>query len=444
MNLNHDCIMKREVFKELVNWKESKNLKPLILRGARQVGKSFLARKLGKEFDRFVEINFEETPQAIEFFLVPGDIRTIITKINAQSSSKIEEGKTLLFLDEIQQAPNAIIALRYFYEKMPNLHVLAAGSLIEFTLDEIGISVGRVRSLYLYPMSFSEFAIAVNKQGLSEYLNEFDHKNKMDSSFMIQYKQLLSEYFSVGGMPEAVKVWIESNDLNEVAQVHNDLIDTYQQDFSKYSRGKMVFNIEKVFNAIPKHIGEKFVYAKIDSNLRSRDLSPALELLAKAGIIHIVTHSSGNGVPLKAEEKSSLFKVIFLDIALAQKLLGIDQINWILDFDNTYTNKGNIVENFVGLELIKGQLANRKPVLHYWVREKKGSKAEVDYLVQKGEKVIAIEIKSGKRRNSRSLNLLLNEKQNIKNAYYLSLDNFSVHDRYINFPIFGTCKILIN
>jgi predicted AAA+ superfamily ATPase len=254
-----------------------------------------------------------------------------LTRHQDSQSGRYSPGRDVAFLDEVQLIPQALTALRYFYERMPDLHVIAAGSFLEFAIEEVGIPVGRVESLYLHPMTFAEFTRARGKQELGELIGEHRGAEPMSIFTHQQLLGLLSEYLAVGGMPEAVRVWSETQDLRSVARIHNTLLENYRQDFPKYARRAQVKYVDLVFQTIPRLLGRKFVYSHIDPSIKSRDLKAALELLSKAGVAHIVQHTKANGLPLGAEIKADVFKVIFLDVALAQALLGLEPGAWILD-----------------------------------------------------------------------------------------------------------------
>ncbi len=429
--------MKRSIYSHLLEWKNSQDRKPLILRGARQVGKSFLAQTLGKNFDEFVQVNFEERPELIKLFEGGLNVEELLTKLSLAFGKEISPGKTLLFFDEIQKCPNALTSLRYFYEKIPSLHVLAAGSLIEFALEKVGIPVGRVRSLYVYPLSFQEFLNAKGEGGLADYLKKHDISKPIDLIFHKKLLLILTEYLSVGGMPEAVSVWLKTKSLAEVKKVHMDLVETFRQDFSKYAKRKQIDYVEKLFISGPSLTGEKFIFAKVDKDLKTRELKPALDLLEKAGIVHKVIHTSGNGPPLGAETDLSRFKIIFIDVALSQTILGTGPQNWSADLNTIFVNKGKIAEAFIGQEILAESDPFKKADLFYWVREKGQAKAEVDYLLEIENVVIPIEVKSGAGGKLKSLHQFLKEKKDSPYGFQFSLDNFQVSENIKHLPLYA-------
>ncbi len=433
--------MHRLAMADLEAWRVSDDHKPLVLRGARQVGKSYLARKLGTKFENLAEVDFELRPELGSLFDKALDPDVIIKKLSVALNCQIVSGKTLLFLDEIQICPRALTALRYFYEKMPGLHVIAAGSLIDFALENIGIPVGRVTNLYLYPISFLEFLLATENERLVSYVDEHSLEEPLEEPFHNKLTALLGEYLAVGGMPEAVSKWLDAGDMGAVGRILGDLADTYRQDFSKYAGRGQIKYVEKVFAAVPRLVGKKFLFTSVDPSLRARELRPALEMLARAGVVHIVTHTSANGIPLGAEVNPLLFKTIFLDVALAQALLGLDTRNWILNPKGELSNRGAMAESFVGQEIMAYSSSRKRAELFYWAREKKGSQAEVDYVFAQGGEVVPVEVKAGKSGTLKSLKYFLSAKDGSNTGFHFSLRNFA-HSRNIrSIPLYAVWRV---
>jgi hypothetical protein len=401
--------MKRLIEKNLVVWKESKRRKPLLIRGARQVGKTYIVRQFGGKFKNFAEINFELLIDAGEIFKTDLKPDRIIRDISLLLQTKITPKETLLFLDEIQEAPEALKALRYFYELMPELHVIAAGSLLEFQIEKIGIPVGRVSTMYMYPLTFPEFLMADHNDDYLSAIADIFKENKVNQVFHNRLLRLLGEYVAVGGMPEAVNCWVETKEYQQCSQIHRSLIETFRQDFLKYSKKHQIKHIDKLFNEIPHMLGRKFKFSAISGEYRKRELDPALDLLQKAGVIHKVYHTSGQGLPLGADIKFNRFKTIFLDIALAQTMLNMEMTSWILKPFEQIINKGAVAEAFAGQELIAGSDIDIKSQLFYWHREARSSNAEVDYLTVRNDTIIPIEIKSGKEGTLKSMKMFLKE-----------------------------------
>ncbi len=434
--------MKRIVFEELKRWKDSPQRKPILLRGARQVGKTYIVRELGKLFPDFVEINFELLPDASKIFerdLMPD---RIIRDLSLFIGRKIEPGQSLLFLDEIQAAPKAIQALRYFYELLPQQHIISAGSLLDFELEKIGMAVGRVTSIYMHPMSFLEFLAAKNGPLLVEMILEHDVPSKASEVVHHKLLHLLGEYFAIGGMPEAVQCWISSQDLSRCGAIHRTIIDSFRQDFNKYATRFQIKYLDVLFDAIPALLGQKFKFSNIPGEYRKRDLLPALDLLTKAGVVHKILHSSGTGIPLGATVNGDKFKLLFLDIALAQTILGLDTTSWLLDPELNLINKGAITEAFVGQELLAYALFDVKGQLYYWHREARASNAEIDYLIQKQNQVIPIEVKSGAPGKLKSLKIFLDEHPNSTQGIRFSNQNYDATNGIQNLPLYAVARIM--
>lgn len=400
-------LMERQIEKKLDIWKHKTRRKPLLLRGARQVGKTYIVRQFGRKFQRYTEINFELSKDAEYIFKADLKPDRIIRDLALLTKNKIVPGETLLFLDEIQEAPEAIKALRYFHENMPELHVIAAGSLLEFQIEQIGIPVGRVSAMYLYPLSFSEFLVAGQNDEYLTAINNVFKEGSVNQAIHNRLMMLMGEYIAIGGMPEAVDCWIDTKDFQECSEIHKVLIETFRQDFHKYSKNYQIKYIDRLFNEIPNLLGRKFKFSAISGESRKRELNPALELLQKAGIVHKIFHTSGQGLPLGAGINFNRFKMIFLDIALSQTILNMDATLWILNPMEQIVNKGSVAESFVGQELIARSEIDIKSQLFYWHREARSSNAEVDYLIIKNDRIIPVEIKSGKEGTLKSIHYFL-------------------------------------
>ncbi|MCK5058353.1 MAG: ATP-binding protein [Candidatus Aminicenantes bacterium] len=434
--------MKRDLRAYLDEWKNDVNRKPILIKGARQVGKSYLTRDFGKDFKRFVEINFEFVPGLKSYFEKDLDPQRIIRDLSIATGQDIIPKETLLFFDEIQECPTAIKSLRYFYEKMPQLHLIAAGSLLDFVLEEIGLPVGRVIPLYLYPLSFMEFLSAAGHERLREEISNHNPTEELPGFLHDKLLGLFGEYMAVGGMPEAVEKWLNTGNLKTCVKVHQMLVETYRQDFAKYAKKKNQKYVELVFNSIPRLSGKKFVFHSVSPDVRSRELRPGLELLSKTGIAHIVYHSSANGLPLGAEINPLMSKVIFLDVALAQSVLGMDYGKWILDPVHYIINRGAITEAFVGQELMAYTPATQKSDLYYWVYEKRGSQAEVDYVTAINGNIVPIEVKSGKTGSLKSMHLFLEKKRNSPYGLQFSQRNYHVGKEIRQYPLYAISAAL--
>lgn len=433
--------MKRIIFQRLIEWKNSPNRKPLILRGARQTGKTHTIREVGQTFESFIEINFEKEPKFKTIFDKNLDPKRIIKDISLLLEQDIIPNKTLLFFDEIQEAPKAITALRYFYEETPNLHVIAAGSLLDFSLHNIGMPVGRVTFLSMYPMSFLEFIEACGLEKMKDAILQNNNITKLSDVVHQKLLETVATYMAVGGMPEAVKKWIKTHDIKNCLNTHNEIIEAYKQDFHKYATKFQIKFVDLLFDHIPSMLGQKFKYTNIPGEYRKRDLAPCLDLLEKAHIIHRVYHSSGQGIPIAAQFNPNIFKIVFLDIAIAQAVLGLDLKNWFLSPTETLINQGAITEAFVGQEFLAYSEPYRRTQLYYWQREKRGSNAEIDYLIQYKNKIIPVEVKSGKGTQLKSLKIFLQEHKNSPYGIRFSTHNFCKQDWMHSYPLYTVAKL---
>jgi predicted AAA+ superfamily ATPase len=435
--------MKRLIDHFLGLWKEDKYRMPLLLRGARQVGKTFSVRKLGEKFSDFVEVNLEERTDVHVVFEKNLDPERMIAELSVLLQKPIHPGSTLLFIDEIQVLPRAITALRYFYEKMPNLHVIAAGSLLDFAIEEVGIPVGRVQSLYMFPLSFMEFLIALNHKKIVQSI--LTHKQDKDISLVVHNKalELLGDYCALGGMPRVIQLWQESKTPLESAKIQASILETYRQDFGKYAKNAQIKYVELVFKHIPMQLGRKFKFSSIEGDYRKRELAPALDLLETAGVAHKVFQSSGQGLPLGGQMDPQDYKVLFLDVALAQILLDFELASWFTNPIPEFINKGSIVEAFVGQEILAYHDPHSKRNLYYWHRETRGSTAEVDYLVQEKNKILPIEVKSGTGSTLRSLRLFLETHPTASHGLRFSTQNFSEYENIRSYPLYAIAKLMI-
>lgn len=415
---------KRNIDDKLLEWKESPRRKPLLIRGARQVGKSTAVRHLGKGFKYFVEVNLESQPSIRQLFTKDIDVHRTCEAISATLGIPVVAGKTLLFIDEIQVCQEAIMSLRYFKEDYPELHVIAAGSLLEFTLEELpSFGVGRIRSIYMYPFSFDEFLLA---QGLDTAV-DFKHKatslSPLPEAVHNKLVEQLKTFYLVGGMPAAITEWVESKSYIECNRVHNDILDTYQDDFSKYKSRISPALLRQVLRSVALQAGCKFVFRQVADDIHSSVIKEALHLLTLAGLIKPVTHSDGNGVPLGAEENCNYTKYLFLDLGLMQTMLGTPAANVLLSSDVDFVNKGAASEMFAGLELVKNHDCFQKAEMYYWQNLSRGTNAEIDYLVVKDGIVVPIEVKASTRGSMQSLWLFM-RKKGLHRAIRTSLENF--------------------
>lgn len=390
--------MHRDLLQSLQRWKNHPLRKPLILRGARQVGKSWLVREFGKDFLSFVELNFERDKRAQPLF--NGDLKPqpLLDSLSIYTGQKITPGETLLFLDEVQLCPSALSALRFFKEECPALHVIAAGSLLDFSLYQMEMPVGRVQFLYLYPLSFAEFLTIFHQEALREGMEQL----KIDVVSHERLLEWLRLYLWLGGMPAVVDAWEKHRDPKLKREVQEELIQTYSQDFHKYAREKQIPWVTKVFESIPKQLGNKFKYVHVEPDARALHLKGALNLLQKAGIAHLCYHTSAKVKPLGAEKDDKRFKVYFFDVGLAQKMLG--QNAQFTDF-TALSYAGGMTEQLVAQELVAYQANHTPPALYYWHRESRNSNAEVDFIKDTPNGVVPIEVKAGRTGAMKSLAL---------------------------------------
>jgi len=434
--------MKRFILRKLESWKDDPARKPMLLRGARQVGKTWIARELGKQFDAFIEINLELYPEAGKIFQTDLDPKRISRELSLLLGKRIVPGESLLFFDEIQEEPKAIQALRYFYEMEPGQHIIAAGSLIDFELEKIGMPVGRVSSIYMHPLSFLEFLAAAGETLLVEMITAHDDTAPVSEPIHKKLLRLLGEYMAVGGMPEAVAQWFGKNDLNACATIHRTITDAYRQDFNKYAKKYQIKYVDLLFDVIPALPGKIFKFSQVPGNYRKRELQPSLELLIKAGLAHKIVHSAGQGIPLGAQAKPDIFKLVFVDVALAQTILGLDASSWLLDPEASFINKGEITEAFVGQEMLACSACDQKPQLYFWQRQARGSSAEIDYLLQKDQQVIPIEVKSATPGRLKSLRFFLDKHPNSPYGVRLSALNYATDERLRSLPLYAVAGLL--
>lgn len=419
---------KRNIDKKLLEWKNAPKRKPLLIRGARQVGKSTAVQQLGKTFKYFVEVNLERQQSIRQLFTGDIDVFRTCESISAISGIPITAGETLLFIDEIQVCQEAIMSLRYFKEDFPELHIIAAGSLLEFALEDLpSFGVGRIRSLYMYPFSFDEFLMAQGLDITIEYKRKASAASPLPETVHRMLIEQLRTFYLVGGMPAAVAEWIDSKNYIECARVHNDILDTYQDDFAKYKARVSPALMRKVLRSVALQAGEKFVFRQAAEDVRSSEIKKVLQLLTLAGLIIPVTHSDGNGLPLGAEENSSYTKYMFTDLGLMQTMLGTSAADILLASENDFVNKGAASEMFAGLELVKNHDCFQKSEIYYWQNQARGTNAEIDYLEAKDGKVLPVEVKANTRSSMQSLWLFM-RKKGLLYAVRTSLENFGEYE----------------
>ncbi|MDR1898026.1 MAG: AAA family ATPase [Prevotellaceae bacterium] len=435
--------LKRLIDKELLLWKNEPGHKPLLLRGARQVGKSSSVRQLAESFESFVEINFEKNRNAHGLFAGDLDVREICRNLSVQFHQPIEPEKTLLFLDEIQACPDAISALRFFYEDYPELHVIAAGSLLEFALEELpSFGVGRIQSMFMYPFSFAEFMAACGEELLWDEVCKASPEKPLIPLFHEKCMEYLKKFLVIGGMPAVVSIYVETHDFLATQKVLSGLINSLKSDFSKYKKRVPDLRIAAAFEAVVHQNGGKFNFARVEQ-LSYRQVKESLNLLQMAGLVVPVTHSSANGIPLGAETNPKKQKMILLDTGIFQCILGVELAELLFANEFDAINKGAIAEQYVGLELLKSASCYMPENLYFWTRENPKSSAEIDFLIQRGEKIIPIEVKSGTSGKMQSMHLFLDEKQP-EYGIRTSLENFAVYDKIRVVPLYAIGNVKIS
>lgn len=405
--------MDRFALTYLERWQSKANRKPLVIRGARQVGKTCLVRLFAQErFENMLEINFERYPEMATLF-ASKDPKSIAKMLELQFNIPILPGRTLLFLDEIQAAPEVLACLRYFREELPELHVISAGSLLEFAMEEpvFSMPVGRIEYLYLGPMQFEEFLLAAGEKNLVDFLGDFSLQTTIPSAIHGKFMGLLRQYLVTGGMPESVDIYLKSNSWRECEAVKHTLQRTFEDDFNKYGGRIRHQRLQLVFRKIPFLVGNKFKYVNVDRNARSAEVANALRMLCQARVAFPVYHSSCTGIPLGATVDERKFKVLFLDVGLLTSAVGLNLLEYEKAEDIMLVSAGAVCEQFVGQHLLFSQDFYREPELCCWVREKRTSSAEVDYVIAIGSSIIPVEVKAGKGGTLKSLHLFLRERR---------------------------------
>ncbi len=429
--------MKRLVEEQVTGWKDSPRRKPLLIRGARQVGKTwFVENVLAQLFDSFVKIDLEKRSDLHIHFSGTLDPRSILNHLEL-ATGRIIPGKTLLFIDEIQACPRAIMALRYFYEEMPELHVVAAGSLLEFAFGEISIPVGRIQYLYMHPMTFYEYLLAMGKELAADYT--LQQPDTVDDATQKMILAELRSYFFVGGMPECVKTYRDSASMLETFHVQSEILDSYRDDFSKYTPHINPICLDAVFLNVAKSVGEQLKYTRLNDGHSGQMNRKAFDLLTKARVIQKIPSCDPSGLPLGATANQKKFKASLLDIGLMQRLCQVP-VELELQQENLLAMyRGKLAEQFVAQEL----LAWHSSELFYWSRDARGSNAEVDYLVVRDGKIYPVEVKSGKGGSLRSLHLMLEKYQNCPQGLvlYSGTSNKMPEQKLVFMPLYSVTII---
>ena len=430
----------------LLEWRNSHILKPLLLRGARQVGKSWAVKHLGETFDYYVEVNFEKRHDMKGVFERIHDVHELANSLSMLYNVPVEANKTLLFLDEIQDCPAAIRSLWAFKEDFPELHVVAAGSLLEFALQELpSFGVGRIRSLFVYPFSFDEFLMAEGKSAWVKAKQEAESQRPLLAVLHNDLVQHYRTFLMVGGMPASVAAWVQTHDYRECQTELDDIQLTYYDDFAKYAKKVDPTLLRNTLQSVILQTGNKFTYSKVEGAYRAEEVKKALKLLCDAGIVKRVSHTAANGLPLGAETNDKFRKYIYLDSALLLRILDLDlggarQLTDLIlaGTAEDLVNKGGLTEMVLGWELIKYNNPRSQHDLYYWENTADGTRSEVDYIVARDMQVLPIECKSGTSGKMKSLHLFMRNKH-LTEAIRCSLENFAMlesRDKQAN----GVCR----
>lgn len=432
--------MQRKILQSLQNWKQNPNRKPLIIQGARQVGKTWAMKHFGEQsFEQVAYINFDNNPRMKTLFSGDYDINRLILGLKIESGVDIKAHNTLIIFDEVQEVPQALSSLKYCYENAPEFYIVSAGSLLGVSLHhQVSFPVGKVDFLPLYPMDFHEFLWAMGKQDLVELLNLKDWS--LISAMKSRYIELLRQYYFVGGMPEAVKVFIETQNFNAVRQVQKNLLMAYEQDFSKHIRdGQTVQKVRSIWASIPEQLAKenkKFIYSHLQKGARSKDYEIALQWLKDSGLVHSVPRIKKPHLPLSAYQDNA-FKLYGLDIGLLSAQSHLDA-SVLLDGSRIFSEfKGALTEQYVLQQLI----ANQDNPVFYWATEK--GTAEVDFVVQQKQAVIPIEVKAEENLKAKSLKVYVEQFQP-EHAFRFSMADYREQDWLVNVPLYGIESIANN
>ena len=436
--------IKREIDHTLEAWKNTENRKPLLLRGVRQCGKTTAVRELAKGFDHYLEINLEKQVSLHSAFEGDLDIRRILSRLEIETGVPVKEGRTLLFIDEIQACPRAITALRYFYEDIPALHVIAAGSLLEFVLNnkksarKIEFPVGRVRSVYMYPFSFLEFLTGTGQEMLRAYLcrlRTFQEPNDLHAKLLESYKTFLV----VGGMPEAVAEYAANGSLLSCQQIHRDIMVSFKEDLDKYDSDIPTDILRKVFEYTFHNVCRQVKSSSAIPGVSAYYFDECIKLLRRAGLIYPVMASSCETIPLGASQKEANKKLLAFDtgVYLTECKLNVGELLAAEVFDEI--NRGDVVEMETGLEIIKYADPCEEAEVFYWYRT--GANAEVDYVIQRDESILPVEVKASGKGSMQSMRSYLKTHGSVPYGIRVSLENFTAYENIRVFPVYAVSRI---
>lgn len=429
--------MYRIAMEKLRKWKESKRRKPLIIEGARQVGKTWLMKEFGRvAYDDTVYINFDSNSRMAELFASDLDTDRLIMGLELYAGRKINPENTLLIFDEVQEVPRALASLKYFNENAPQYHIVCAGSLLGIALHQgTSFPVGKVDFLKLYPLSFQEFLMATGKERFAALLDQQDYQ--MVSSFKQTYVDALKQYYFVGGMPEAVESFAQSKDFNEVRAIQKRILAAYEQDFSKHAPNDIVPRLRMLWNSIPSQLAKenkKFIYGLVREGARAKDYETAIMWLSDCGLIHKVSRVNTAGIPLRAYEDLKAFKLFVVDVGLLSCMTGLRQ-RTLLDGNALFTEfKGALTEQYVCQ-----QLKTIEELDIYYYTNDRGS-CEIDFLVDTGEKIIPVEVKSETNLRAKSLKMY-QEKFSPEISVRTSMAEYKKEEWLINLPLYAISQI---
>lgn len=429
--------MYRIAIEKLYKWKESKRRKPLIIEGARQVGKTWLMKEFGsKAYVNTVYINFDSNSRMAELFSSDLDIDRIILGLEVFIGHKIEPNNTLLIFDEVQEVPRALSSLKYFYENAPQYHIVCAGSLLGIALHGgTSFPVGKVDFLKLYPLSFKEFLKATGNERFADLLDTRDYG--MITSFKQTYVDALKHYYFVGGMPEAVQSFAESKDFHEVRDIQKRILAAYEQDFSKHAPYEIVPKIRMIWNSIPSQLAKenkKFIYGLVREGGRAKEYETAIMWLTDCGLVHKVSRVNAAGIPLKAYEDLRAFKLFVVDVGLLGCMTGLRQ-QTLLDGNDLFTEfKGALTEQYVCQ-----QLKTIEDLSVYYYTNDRGS-CEMDFVIDTGEQIIPVEVKAEVNLKAKSLRIY-KEKFEPKVSVRTSMADYKKEDWLVNLPLYAVEEV---
>lgn len=429
--------MYRCAIKELYKWKKNPRRKPLIIEGARQVGKTWLMKEFGSQaYEDSVYINFDSNSQMQELFSTDLNTQRLILGLELYAGRKIDPEHTLLIFDEVQEVPKALTSLKYFCENAPQYHIICAGSLLGIALHEgTSFPVGKVDFLKLYPLSFQEFLTAIGKERFTEVLNQHDFN--MVSSFRQTYIDALKQYYFVGGMPEAVLCFTEDQDFNEVRRIQKRILDAYEQDFSKHAPNEIVPKIRMVWNSIPSQLAKenrKFIYGLLREGARAKDYETAIMWLSDCGLVHKVSRITSPGLPLRAYEDLKAFKLFLLDVGLLSCMVGLNQ-KALLNGNDLFTEfKGSLTEQYV-----MQQLASQTELSVYYYTNDRNT-CEIDFVIDNGEKIVPVEVKAEVNLKAKSLKSY-REKFQPKLSVRTSMSDYKEEDTLTNLPLYAVSEL---